>query len=277
MRRAAIASLTLLGLTLTSCAAPVFNLRARFLPGEVREYRLVADATVRISAGRASTSERSRLLATTTIAVVGITGEGTTITLTLTPTALTRDGKAAQTPVAQQIRMTVAPDGRVTEVTGGGDQNAPLEASDIEDLVPLVGPPVPPGRVHLADRWSRSVAGPTPAPSATPSSGETPAPTGTEDARLAALRIVDGYDCAVIATSTRRPVVRERTVGGQPLRLEGVEFAAGEIVFAFREGFPVSVGSDSEARLGISGGSAQGGAVVIETKTTLTLVRRSTP
>jgi len=264
----------MLGLALAACAAPVFNLQARFSPREVREYRLVADANVRITAGRASTSELSRLVATTRIEVVDISGATTTLTLTLSPTSLTRDGKAAPVPAQQQIRLVVASDGRVTQVTGGGDQNAPLEAADIEDLVPLIGPPLPPGRVHLGDRWSRSTSTPGPSPSGTPSPIPT-ASTGTQEARLEALRVVEGYDCAVVAISTQRPVVRDRTVGGQPLRLEGVEFAASEIAFAFRLGVPVTVRSDSEARLAISGGGAQGGSVVIATKTALTLVRRT--
>jgi hypothetical protein len=59
------------------------------------------------------------------------------------------------------------------------------------------------------------------------------------------------------------------------LRLEGVEFAAGETAFAFREGFPVSVRSDAEARLAVSGGPAEGGGVVIRSTSVLTLLRRT--
>jgi hypothetical protein len=148
--------------------------------------------------------------------------------------------------------------------------------------VPLIGPPLPARRVHLGDRWSRTAALPAATPSATPMPTPAPSPTpsgtpGTQDARLAALRVVSGYRCAIVAVSARRPVVRERTIGGSPLRLEGLEFSATEIAFAFREGFPASVASDSEARLHIAGGSAQGGSVVIATKTSLTVLRRSLP
>jgi len=276
VRRTAIASITLFGVLLAGCAAPEFRLQARFASGEVREYRLVADATVRITAGRTTTSERSHLVATTRIDVLGATASGATLTLTITPSSLTRSGKAATLPSPQQIRITVGGDGRVTQVTGAGSQDA-LESADVEDLVPLLGPPLPPGRVHLGDRWNGTTALPAPSPSGTPltSPSPTPTPSGTNEARLAALRVVDDYDCAVVAISTRRPVVRDRTIGGTPFRLAGLEFAASEIAFAFREGLPVTVRSDSEAQLGISGGAAQGGSVVIATKTSLTLLRRT--
>jgi hypothetical protein len=281
VRRATIVSI-LLGLIVSACSAPKFDLSPRFLSGEVRVYRLVADATVRISAGRASTSEKSHLVATTTIKVDDISGDVTTLTLTVAARSLVRDGKAAQVPAPQEIRMTVSADGRVTQVTGVGASPTLIEAADVEDLVPLIGPPPPPGPVHLGDRWTRATGTVAPSPTASPAS-PSPSPTatatasGTQDSRLAALRVVSDYHCAIIAVSTRRPVVRERVIAGTPLRLEGVEFAASEIAFAFREGLPITVASDSEARLGISGGAAQGGSVVISTTTTLTLQRRTAP
>ncbi|MFY9589000.1 MAG: hypothetical protein WAT66_16280 [Actinomycetota bacterium] len=259
MRRAAI--LLCLAVVLSSCATPDFRLTPRFAAGEVREYRLVADAVVRINAAATSQVERSRLIATTRLDVESITAGVTTILLTITPRSLTRDGKAADLPAEQQVRMKVGADGRVTEVSPVGGQAPTLEASDVEDLVPLIGPPLPPGRVHLADRWTRRSTG---------------TQSGTQAARLASLRHIDDYDCAIVATSTRRPVTRERELGGSTLRLEGVEFASGEIAFAFRQGFPVSVRSDAEARLAVSGAGASGGGVVITTKTALTLTRRTT-
>jgi hypothetical protein len=89
--------------------------------------------------------------------------------------------------------------------------------------------------------------------------------------------VLEDYDCAVIAVSGRRPVVRDRVIAGTPLRLAGIEFSASEIAFAFREGLPVSVKSDSEARLTISGGAAQGGTVTVATKTSIVLQRRTAP
>jgi hypothetical protein len=279
VRRATIASL-LLGVVVSACAAPRFDLRPRFLPGEVRVYELVADATVRISAGQASTSQHSRLIATTSVAVESFADAITTLTLTVTARSLRQNGKESQTPAPQRIRIKVAADGRVLEVTGTGATPTTIEAADVEDLVPLIGPPLPPGRVHLADRWTRRTGAPLPASTASPAV-PSPAPTaaalGTQAARLAALRVVMDYRCAIVAVSTRRPVVRERVIAGTPLRLEGTEFAASEIAFAFREGLPVRVASDSEARLSISGGAAQGGSVTIETTTTITLQRRTAP
>jgi hypothetical protein len=278
VRRAAIVT-ALAGLTLAACAAPEFTLRPRFSAGERREYRLQADATVLITGSSASSTQRTTLRATTLLEVIDITNGVTTIALTLTPRSLLRDGRSADPPPAQKILITVGGDGRVRTVTTSGDRPVDLESADVEDLVPLIGPPLPPRRVHLADRWT---AQPAASPSPSPGGSASPAPTASstvaapmQEARLASLGIVGGYDCAIVALSTRRPVTRDRVAGGTLLRLQGTEYAAGEIAFAFREGFPVSVRSSSEARLAVSSASGRGGSVVIETTTTLTLVRRS--
>ena len=277
VRRAPIAWMLVLAAALAACAAPEFRLDARFRPGETRSYRLVADADVVITAGAASTSEHSHLVARASIDVLSVTPQGTTIMLTITAQTLTRDGKRTTVPPPQQVGLNVAPDGRVTQVTSEG-QDLSLDAADIEDLVPLIGPPVPGHRVHLGDRWNAKPVLPTPSasPSASPSPSPSVSPTpSNEEARLAALRVVDTYDCAIVAVSTRRPVVRNRLIGGQPLELDGVEFASTEIAFAFRLGFPVTVKSNSEARLHVAGGGAQGGSVDIATTTALTLLKRS--
>lgn len=252
----------LLGLLLAcvACAAPDITLTSRFLPGEVREYRVVADAEVAISAAELTTTEGTHLEARTRVVVDQVTATATTLTMTITPLKLTRDGKPVDPPGEQRVRIEVGPDGQIDRVTPEEGTGA-LDPAEIEDLVPLIGPPLPAKRVHLADRWGRAIAG---------TSG-----TGFQDARLAALRVVGGYDCGIVALSTRRPVVREREIAGRMLRLEGVEYAAGEIAFAFREGLPVTVRSNGEARLAISGGPAAGGAVVIRSNSVLTLVRRT--
>ncbi|MGH2785690.1 MAG: hypothetical protein ACRDJ1_10550 [Actinomycetota bacterium] len=260
MRRAWFAVLMLFALA--ACAAPEFRLASRFASGETREYRVIADAEVTISAADLSTTEHTRLEARTRLVVEQITGLTTTLTMTITPVRLTRDGDAVDPPPEQRVRIELGADGqidRVTPVEGTGE----LDAAEIEDLVPLIGPPLPEGRVHLSDRWTRPVA---------VASGS---PVGVQTARLAALRVIDGYDCGIVALSTRRPVVREREIAGTMLRLEGVEYAAGEIAFAFREGFPVSIRSNGEARLAISEGPAAGGGVVIRTTSILTLLRRT--
>lgn len=254
----------LLGLTLAlaACAAPEFRLSSRFSSGEVRVYRVIADAEVTIAAGQIASTERTRLEATTRVVVDELTATGATMTMTITPVRLTRDGKQVDAPSEQRVHIELSSDGQIEAVTPEGDTGA-LDAAEIEDLVPLIGPPLPAGRVHLTDRWSRSLP------------GIPDGPSGVQHARLAALRVVGGFDCGIVALSTRRPVVREREIAGTTLRLEGVEYAAGEIAFAFREGFPVTVRSNGEARLAISGGPAEGGGVVIRSNSVLTLVRRT--
>ena len=251
-------------LVVSACAAPEFRLASRFAPGETREYRLVSDATVTISAAEVTSTERTRLQARTRLVVESVTGGTTTLMMTISPQRLTRDDTPVERPAEQRIRIVVGRTGDIDSLTpleGTGQ----LDAAQIEDLVPLIGPPLPSGRVHLADRWTRQLAG---APGI---------PSGVQNLRLSALRVIDGYDCGIVALSTRRPVARENEVAGTTVRLEGVEYGAGEIAFAFREGFPVSIRSNGEARLAISEGPAAGGGVVIRSTTALTLVRRTLP
>jgi hypothetical protein len=260
MRRFGI--LIALALLNGACAAPELQLTSRFSPGEVRLYRVLADAEVTISIADATSTERTRLEATTRVTVEQVTEGVTTLGMTITPVHLTRDGRRIETPSEQEVRIEVGSDGqidRVTSVEGTGE----LEAAEIEDLVPLIGPPLPAGRVHLADRWRRALPGPA------------GTPAGTQDARLAGLRVIDGYDCGIVALSTRRPIVQEREIAGNLFRLEGIEYAAGEIAFAFREGMPVTVRSNGEARLAISGAAAEGGGVVIRSNSVVTLLRRT--
>jgi len=259
MRRLGLLITLLLGLA--ACAAPELRLNSRFSPGEVRLYRVIADAEVTISASDLTTTERTRLEATTRVVVEQVTPT-TTLTLTITPVKLTRDGKPVDPPPEQRVVIEVGSDGQIDRVTPA-EGTGELDAAQIEDLVPLIGPPLPAGRVHLADRWTR------PLPVASGTTG------GIQEARLAALKVVNGYECGIVAISTRRPVVREREVAGTALRLEGVEYAAGEIAFAFREGLPITVRSNGEARLAISGGPAAGGGVVIRSNSVLTLIRRT--
>lgn len=274
MRR--FVSLTLAALAISGCAAPEFRLVSRFSAGEERVYRVVAVAEVSIAAAELRSTETTRLEATTSIRVEQTDATGSTLLLTITPERFTRDGEPVDLPTEQRVRIQVHPEGQIGTVTpleGTGQ----LDAAQIEDLVPLIGPPLPGRRVHLSDRWSRPIRAPVSTPTASPTPSPTPTATttaGTQNARLAALRVIDGYDCAVVALSTRRAVVREREIGGTVLRLEGVEYAAGEIAFAFREGLSVSVRSEGEARLAISQ-TTGGGGVVIRSNSVLTLIRRT--
>jgi hypothetical protein len=261
-----IAVLVVGAVMIASCAAPEIRLSPRFHTGEVRDYRLKADAEITIKVQGPARHLRSSLDADTKLEVTSVEGGITSITLTVTPRTLTRDGKPADLGPPQEVRMKVDPTGRVTEVTTGEDAGSrEIEGAEVEDLIPLIGPPAPAGPVHLADHWARAPIG-----------AASPIPTGTVEARLAALSVSHDLDCAVVSLSTHRPVSRRQTVGGVPLSLQGTEYAAGEIAFAFREGFPVSVSSDSEARLSIAGGPP-GSGVVLLTKTAITLVRRRLP
>ncbi len=261
MRRTAGLAIVSLAVA-AACAAPEFRLASRFTQGEERVYQVVAVAEVSIAAADLRSTETTRLEATTRIHVDETGATGSVLTFTITPDRFTRDGQPVALPSEQRVRIRVSPDGRIGTVTPL-EGTAELDAAEIEDLLPLIGPPLPGHRVHLADRWTR----PIPAASGSPA--------GPQDARLAGLRVIDDYDCAIVALSTRRAVVREREVAGNLLRLEGVEYAAGEIAFAFREGLPVSVRSDGEARLAISQTTAAGGGVVIRSNSVLTLVRRT--
>lgn len=253
-----VAALLVLGLWLTGCATPEIRLAARFLPGEVRVYRLTDDTDLTVAARGLKTSER--LVAVSRIEVIQVSETGATLKLTVTARSLTVDGRRAPPPPEEEVVFEVARDGTISKVTSVGGVPSRPGGPEVEDLVPLVGPPFPPGRTRLTDRWRAELASPE------------GAPPGIQLARLDALRVVNGFRCAVVSLSTRRPIAGEREIGGTALRLEGIEYGAGEVAFAFREGFPVRVALESEAHLAISGGAAEGGRILLTRSATLTLV-----
>ncbi|MBI4728304.1 MAG: hypothetical protein HY775_02195 [Acidobacteria bacterium] len=262
MRRAVPVLLTLV-LALSACAAPEIRLVHRFRPGEVRTYRLVAVASARLRAGAIDRTERTQLEATSRVEVLAAAGGGATLRLSVVPTALRRDGRRAEPLAPQEAVVVVGADGAVRRVESVGGLPAEL-SGDLEDLGPLLSSPLPAGRLHLGDRWRRSVPG---------ASGR----QGRERGRLAALRVVSGYRCAIIALEVRRPIIRSRSFGGTTLRLTGQDFSSIEMSFAFAEGFPVRVASVAVDTLAVSGVAGVGGSVDLRTETVLTLMPRTVP
>lgn len=255
--------LMLLALSLVAqgCAVPQIRLIHRFRPGEARTYRLVATADARIVAGATRRSERTTLEAVSRISVIAAGREGATLRLSVEPTLLRSGGREATPPAPQEAEVVVGPDGAIRAVRSIGGLPAGLSA-DLDDLGPLLSTPLPTGVLHLGDRWRRSTEG----------AGGRP---GLQRGRLAALRIEEGYDCAIVALELRRPIERSRAFGGIELRLVGNETSAVEIAFAFRDGFPVRVSSVGEGTFGIAGVAGARGTVRLRTETSLRLVGRA--
>lgn len=263
MRRA---SLALAFLTvLAGCATPQIRLAPRYRTGEVRTYRLEAAATIRIQAGGLDRRERTHLSATSRIEVLGTGPAGARLRVRLQPLRFRRDGVRADPPPSQEAVLSVGPAGEVTEVERVGGVPPELSGAEVEDFVSLLGLRMPQGSVRLGDRWTLTLPGP----------GRR---TGQTRGRLAAVRVVGGYECAIVAASIRRPIERERALlGDVSLSLAGDEITAAEIAFAFGEGFPVRIESSGEASLEVSGLAGGGGTVEIATTTTLELESRRPP
>lgn len=255
MRR--LAATTVLAIATVACATPAIRLEPRYAAGEVRTYRLIADAETRIDVEGLRSTERTRLVATSRLEVTRAAADGATLAVRLTPTRFERDGRPVELPPRQEAVVEVGPDGALRSVTSVG--GVPVEQAaeaNVEALVPLLGAGYPSGRVRLGSRWT----------------SELPDGRGTQRGRVAALRFVDGERAAIIALATRRVLELARPISGAELRLRGTETSAAEIAFAFDRGLPVRVTSEGEARMEVEGGSRRPGSVVIVTETELRLI-----
>jgi len=252
-RRAAV---LLLLVAPTACATPPVTLQHRFEPGASRVYRVEVETDTVIDAGGIDRTERETLQAESRLDVLETGAAGATVRLTITPERRTLDGEVVAAPAAQSAEVVIAPDGTVREVRRIGGLTPEVAGTDPDELIALLGPPLPQGRVRVAQRW------------------RTPLPDGGEQrGRVRSLRVVDGYDCAIVVLGTARRLERVRRAGGATVRLAGTETAATEIAFAFRDGFPVEVTTDAEARMQVLAGAVTGGDVVITTHTEIRLVQ----
>jgi len=248
------------GASLSACAAPRITLTPRFPDGEVRIYRLVADARTvidapGIDAPGIGSGERTVLRADVRIRL-GRSAGSRTATLTFTPTGFERDGTQAEPPAEQSAEIVFDDTGRVESVTAAGDGSVPFGGSP-DDIGTIFGSTIARGPARIAQRWSEPLAD----------------GTGRRRSRVAALRWVGGYRCAVVESATSRPVERVREAGGSTIRLIGTETALVESAFAFDNGFPVRVKAVASGVFDIAGAPGQG-TVTIESTTTMTLLDR---
>lgn len=247
---AAIVSLV----SLAACATPPIRLAPRFSVGSSRTYALRAAAETTAGAAGITRSERTVLTGRSTIEVLSVQGDEATLRLTLTPTSFTRDGRAVTTPAEQRAELVAGPDGSIRRILTVGGLPVSIAGADIADLAPIVGIALPTSRVRIGRPL------PTPTGSAVPA---------IYQGRVDGVRVIDGYDCAIVELGTRRAIDRQRDIGGQQIRLEGTESAHSRIAFAFRAGFPVEIATDAEGVFDVA--QAQG-TVTIVTHTTLRLL-----
>lgn len=244
---------------LAACATPPIRLSPVWRVGDAREYTLSVDATTTIEDPQgAPITDTTVLRARATLEVVAVEGEEATVQMTLNAERYAVNG-VARALDPQEVELIVGADGEVLRVASVGGLPAEL-VQDVGDLAPLLGAPLPTDRLRLGERWRRQ----------TPTS-TLAGPGGEQTGRVSALRIEHGYDCAIVALGTRRPVVRERSLGDQSLALVGTEFSTSEVAFAFREGFFVRISTTSEGRFTVQGFGSSAGRVLIETTSVLEL------
>lgn len=256
MRRAALSFA--LAATAAACATPDIRLALRFRAGEVRTYRLATIADTRIGVEERTTLDRIEITATARVEVLEVGPDSTSLRVTVTPQRLERSGRSGAPPPPQQADVILSPEGAVRAVTAVGGLPPALSDVSVADVAPLLGLALPRGRVHIGDRWTRRL----------------PGPDTVQRGRVAALRVERGFDAAIVALETRRPLARSRTFEGLTLGLRGTEVSSTEVAFAFREGLPVRITSDGRARLRVEGGPARGTLVTITTRTELALLSR---
>jgi len=262
-----------LALTLAACAAPAIRLSPSYAVGEKRTYRLTAVAHISSIIGGVRRTGTTELRARSIIEVLAQRGESTRVALTVTPLRLSRDAKDAVTPPEEKAELVIGADGTIQRLISVGGFPPQLSGIDISDIAPLLGAALPSTRLHVGSSWQRRLSAPAVEQQV---GGSSPAPSarGYESGSIAGLRRAHGYDCVVVSLSTRRPLVRDREVGGQPVRLSGTETAATENVFAFRLGFPVTIRTGARAVYQISNGSVSSGQITIDTDTVLDLASR---
>jgi hypothetical protein len=241
----------------TACATQPIELKPVYTAGAERIYALRAETTITLDVPGNRRVEHTILEATSTVQVLALDGTDARVRLTLTPIRFERDGVTAERE-EQQVELVVAPDGSVRQIASVGGLPADL-SPNVEDLAPLLGLPLPSGRLRLGDTWSKTSAGLT---------GSRPA---VQTGVVSALRVEHDYDTVVLRVGTERPLTRTRTVEGTMISLSGTEFSSSEIAYAFRDGFPVRITTSAEGRFSISEGGPSGGTVTIETGSVLEL------
>ena len=246
---------------MTACATPTIRLTPSFAPGDERSYLLEASATTTIDIAGTTRQQRTRLRARSTVRILATTAEGTTMRLTLAPTTLELDDRGITLPGEQVAELLVASDGTIERITSVGGVSADIVGTDLQDLAPLLGTAMPVVPVEVGDRWTTTIE---------PPEGEQLAP-GIQSGRVSALRVVQGFDTAIVSLATRRPLSRERTIGEQTVQLIGVETSSSEIAFAFREGFPVRISTIAEGNFDVGSGGVSAGTVRIVTDTEIVL------
>jgi len=258
--RRALASLALVACALSACATPPIRLAPAFPLGAVRVYSLSIRG-VTAAEDRPGVREETSLEARWTVEVLEVDGDASTLRLTLTPLRFLRDGRETDLD-EQSVRAVVGPDGTVRSVEAEG--GIVSEVLQPDEIVPLLGQPLPTEELHVGSRWSRALA-----------TAGTVGPV-EQTGRLSALRVEEGYDTAVVIVGTHRPLTITRQVGEQPVTLAGDEVSTSEIAFALREGFPVVITTHARGRFEVQGfGTPTGGAFTIETERVLRLLEPS--
>lgn len=245
MRRAAAICLLLAA----ACAAPPIRVTPAFPAGQQRTYALDASATTLTRTPAGERIERTRLRGRSVLDLVSIVEDGTRARIHLTPTSLTRGGRAVELPRPQVADVIIRHDGSI-QVLGVDGVPGTLLPVGAEDLAGLLGPRLPGRALRPGERFTL------------------PNTRG----RVAALRIEQGYRCAIVRLGTRRVVTRERQDAGRSVSLRGIETADAEVAFALREGFPVRIDTTAEAPLRVRTNGGDSGEIILRTVTSLTLI-----
>lgn len=249
-------ALAALALSLVACAQPVIRLTPVYAPGEERVYLLSAEVTSTLDTGGQRRVERSQIDGRSTMRVKAVEGDEATIELTLAFDRFLRNGRPERYD-PQTAEVIVSGDGSVRRVQEVGGLPPEVTGVNVEGFARRLSVALPPQSLRLGQRWREQ------------------APDESRAGRLRALRVVDGRDCAVASVTTVRSVNRLSEDAGEQVALGGTETTQSEVVFAFRDGFPVSVRSDTEGRFDIASPSLGGGSLRILSRSTMTLSSRS--
>ena len=235
MRR--LAFLSLITLVATACTPDQVRLSYGSQAGRRLAYVLRLEARIeRTLSGTTRRQDIEAAFRAEQHVVERLAGGRATARMTLRPTSLVVDGRSQQAGSPREFLVTLGPDGRILEITGGQDEeeDETLAPLGIDRLLPRLRPVLPGRPVSLGETWRND--------SEFQDAGG--AFTLRLRSRLASVGVVEGRSAALVRTSYASPVSRREIFSNAVTEVRGEDVGTQEAWFAL-DGYLVRSAGDS--------------------------------
>jgi hypothetical protein len=230
--------LSILALTATACTDGQIRLSYGTETGRRLAYELRLEARIeRTLSGSTRKQDIQAGFRAEQEVLERLAGGRATARMTLRPTSLVVDGRSQQAGTAREFMVTLGPDGRILEITGGGRDELEDEALaplGIDRLLPRLRPVLPGRPVTLGEDWRND--------SEFEDSGGRF--TLRLRSRLASVGVVDGRTAALVRTSYASPVSRREIFSNAVTEVRGQDVGTQAAWFAL-DGYLVRSAGDS--------------------------------